>query len=59
MRPLELDDVTRALHLPVAAAATVLVAALTARRSGLGRLQASVLLALYAAYVAAVIAFSL
>ena len=59
VRPLELDGVTRALHLPVAAAATALVAALTARRSGLGRLQASLLLTLYAAYVGAAVAVSL
>lgn len=54
VRPLELDDATLRLHLPAAAASAVLLAALSVR--GLGRRAGAVLVALYAAYVAAAVA---
>ena len=53
VRPLELDGVSRGLHLPVAAGSAIALAALVRARRGLGRLDGAVLLALYAAYVAA------
>jgi cation:H+ antiporter len=55
IRPLELDDVSIALHLPVAVASPILLAALLAWRHRLTRVDGIVLLALYAAYVAAAI----
>ena len=58
VRPLELDSDSRWLHLPVAAASPVLLAALLAWRGGVGRVAGSLLLALYAAYVAAAVAVS-
>lgn len=58
VRPLELDDRSRALHLPVAAASVVALTAAVAARRGLSRLDGAVLLGLYAAYVAAAIAIS-
>lgn len=56
VRPLPLDDATRRLHLPVAALAPALLVALVAARGRLGRAEGALLLALYAAYVAAAIA---
>ena len=58
VRPLDLDSDSRWLHLPVAAGSPVLLAVLLARRGGLGRATGSLLLGLYAAYVAAAIAVS-
>jgi cation:H+ antiporter len=56
VRPLALDRVSEGLHLPVAAAATVVLVWLIARQRGLGRRDGIVLIALYAAYVAGSIA---
>jgi cation:H+ antiporter len=56
VRPLELDRVSKGLHLPVAAGATVVFVWLVARGHGLGRAEGLALLALYAAYVAGSIA---
>jgi cation:H+ antiporter len=58
VRPLDLDSDSRRLHLPVAAAAPVLLAALLAWRGGISRRAGWLLLAAYAAYVAASIAVS-
>jgi cation:H+ antiporter len=58
VRPLELDDASRYLHLPVAAASPVVFAALFGLRGGLGRREGAFLLVLYAAYVAVAIAIS-
>ncbi len=55
VRPLELDGVSRGLHLPVAAASTLVVVALVGARRGLGRLDGAALLVLYVAYVVAAI----
>jgi cation:H+ antiporter len=55
VRPLPLDDETRFLHLPVAFAATLMLCALLAVRSGLGRVDGAALVALYAAYVIAAV----
>jgi cation:H+ antiporter len=52
VRPIRLDHASRVLHLPVAAAAPILLAALVAWRGGVGRAVGALLLALYAAYVA-------
>jgi cation:H+ antiporter len=51
VRPLELDDVSRALHLPVAVTAPAVLSGVLLWRGGLGRLEALFLLVLYAAYV--------
>lgn len=59
VRPLELDRVSRGLHLPVAAGSAVVFVWLVARRGGLSRADGVALLALYAAYVAGSIAASL
>jgi cation:H+ antiporter len=58
VRPLVLDDVTVHLHLPVAAASPLVLVSLFAFRRGLGRLEGSLLVALYAAYVAVAVAVS-
>jgi len=58
VRPLELDDPTRHLHLPVAAASPLVLVALFALRGGLGRIEATLLVVLYAAYVGVAIAIS-
>jgi cation:H+ antiporter len=55
VRPIELDHDSRVLHLPVAAAAPVLLAVLLLVRDGVGRALGLGLLTLYAAYVAAAI----
>jgi cation:H+ antiporter len=55
VRPLNLDRVTLVLYLPVAVAATALVAALAAWRGGVGRLEGVLLVAAYGAYLAAAI----
>lgn len=54
IKPLSLQGPSRWLHLPVAAGAVVLLAAVAHWR-GLGRAEGTVLLALYACYVAAAI----
>jgi cation:H+ antiporter len=59
VRPLDLDSDSRRLHLPVAAAAPVLLAMLLAWRGGIGRGAGWLLLAAYAAYVAASIVAAL
>jgi cation:H+ antiporter len=58
VRPIHLDSVSHHLHLPVAAASVLILTALTAWRTGLGRREGAFLLALYAGYVAAAIALS-
>jgi len=58
VRPLELDDATRHLHLPAAAAGPVVLVALFPLRGGLGRIEALLLLFLYAAYLAVAVAIS-
>jgi cation:H+ antiporter len=58
VRPLELDDVTRALHLPVAVSSSLLLALVLWGRGGLGRIEGAVFLGLYAAYVSAAVALS-
>ena len=55
VRPLELDDETRFLHLPTALAATLVLCAVLATRRRLGRPQAALLLTLYAADLATTI----
>jgi cation:H+ antiporter len=59
VRPLDLDSDSRWLHLPVAAASPILLAVILAWRGGVGRRAGSLLLGLYAAYVAAAVAISL
>jgi cation:H+ antiporter len=58
VRPLELDSVTRRLHLPVAAASVAVLVVALATKRGLSRLEGALLLAAYCAYVAAAIAAS-
>jgi cation:H+ antiporter len=53
VRPIHLDRATRDLHLPVAGASALMLAALVGWRRGLGRGDAVGLLLLYAIYVAA------
>jgi cation:H+ antiporter len=55
VKPLPLDSATRHLHLPAAVASTFVLCAVLALRGGIGRLEGSLLLALYAACVAAAI----
>lgn len=55
VRPIHLDRASRDLHLPVAGAAAVALCGLLAWRGRLGRGAATVLLAAYAAYVAAAV----
>jgi cation:H+ antiporter len=52
VQPLPLDAATRHLHLPAALVATAALCTLLASRRGLGRVEGSILLALYAAYLA-------
>jgi len=56
VRPLDLDRVSKGLHLPVAAGAPVVLVWLVARGRGLGRPEGIALLGLYAAYVGGSIA---
>lgn len=56
VKPLHLNHATRVLHLPAAVAATAVLCLALALRSELDRRAGLVLLALYAAYVAAAIA---
>jgi cation:H+ antiporter len=58
VRPLALDDPTRHLHLPVAAASPLVLVTLFAFRGGLGRFEGALLGALYGAYVGLAIAVS-
>jgi len=58
VRPIQLDSVSRHLHLPVAAASVLVLAGLTRRHRGLSRLDGAVLLALYGGYIAAAISLS-
>jgi cation:H+ antiporter len=58
VRPIHLDTTSRHLHPPVAAASVFLLVALTARRRELTRPDGTVLLTLYAGYVAAAISVS-
>jgi cation:H+ antiporter len=58
VRPIQLDSVSRHLHLPVAAASVLLLAGLTGWHRGLSRLDGALLLALYGGYVAAAISLS-
>jgi len=59
VRPLELGDDSRALHLPVAAASAAVLAGLLAAGDGLGRRAGGLLVALYVAYLVAAVAASL
>jgi cation:H+ antiporter len=59
VRPLPLDEATMRLHLPVAVAAPIVFAATLAARGGIGRLGGVMLIALYASYIGASIAFAL
>ena len=52
----DLDRVSKGLHLPVAAGATIVLVWLVARGRGLGRPEGIALLGLYAAYVGGSIA---
>lgn len=56
VKPLELDDATRDLHLPMTLAATLVLCAALRLRDGLSRRLGVVFLGLYAGYVAAAIA---
>lgn len=56
VQPLPLDHATRWLHLPAALITTAALCTLVALRGGLGRVEGSLLLALYAAYVTLAIA---
>jgi cation:H+ antiporter len=58
VRPIELDSVSRHLHLPVAAASVLFLAGLTGWHRGLSRLDGALLLALYGGYIAAAISLS-
>ena len=58
IRPLELDDVTRALHLPVAVVSSLLLALVLWGRGGLGRIEGALFVGLYAAYVSVAVALS-
>jgi cation:H+ antiporter len=53
VRPIHLDGPTKDLHLPIAGASALMLAALVAWRRGIGRGDAFGLLVLYAVYVAA------
>jgi cation:H+ antiporter len=55
VKPLPLAGATRWLHLPTAAAATLLLCLIAWRRGGVGRPEGAVLVGLYAAYVTAAI----
>jgi cation:H+ antiporter len=55
VKPLELDDATLYLHLPVSAASVVVLCSLLAARGGIARPAAAVLVALYGAYIAAAV----
>jgi cation:H+ antiporter len=59
VRPIELSGVTLMLHLPVAVGSTLLLCALVAWRSRLGRATGFSLLGAYAAYVAVAIGLAL
>jgi Ca2+/Na+ antiporter len=56
VRPLTLDHDTTALHLPAAAASTLLLCVLLGTRGGISRPAGAVLLALYVAYVGVAVA---
>ena len=58
VRPLELDRVTRALHLPVAVGSPLLLVAVLGARGGLGRAAGALFVVLYASYVAVAVAVS-
>jgi cation:H+ antiporter len=58
VRPLTLDDVSRLLHLPVAAGSTIFLVGLFAVRRGLGRPEGGLLVALYVAYVTVAVVVS-
>jgi cation:H+ antiporter len=58
VRPIELDSVSRHLHLPVAAASVLVLASLARWHGGLSRLDGALLLALYGGYIAAAISLS-
>jgi cation:H+ antiporter len=52
VKPLELDNVTLHLHLPIAAASVPLICLLFAVRSRISRLEGTALLLIYVAYIA-------
>jgi cation:H+ antiporter len=58
VRPIHFDSVSHYLHLPVAAASTLLLCAVTAGSQGLNRLEGALLVTLYAGYIAGAIALS-
>jgi cation:H+ antiporter len=55
VKRLELDEVTRSLHLPIALSATAVLCGTLAVREGIGRTGGACFLALYVAYVAVTI----
>jgi cation:H+ antiporter len=59
VRPLDLGSESLHLHLPVAAASPLALVALLARRRGIGRTEGSLLVGLYAVYVATAVVVSL
>ena len=56
VKPLELDNASRYLHLPAAAAAPLVLCLTLHLQRGLNRVAACLLLALYGAYLAAAVA---
>ena len=58
VKPLELDEASRTLHLPAAVASAVVFASVVAARGGLGRPAAAALVSAYGAYVAAAVALA-
>lgn len=55
VKPLDLDDATLGLHLPVAAGSILVLCALLAARGGISCPAAAALLRLYVGYIAAAI----
>jgi cation:H+ antiporter len=56
--PLQLDEASMRLHLPVAVAAPPVFCLILLLRRGLGRLEGSLLLAFYVVYIAAAVALT-
>lgn len=55
IKPIELDDATRELHLPVCVAATLVLCTTLALREGVSRIAGALFLVLYAGYIAAAV----
>lgn len=58
VRPLDIEGLTRSLHLPVAVAAVLVFCAVAALGNGIGRRAGLAFLVLYGSYVAAAVGFS-